>query len=716
MPSPRVALDSIGCETKSVAFDISIGNEPQHSVEPPPSFEAFYEANIEGLRLALRLVANEAAAAADATEHAVVAVAQRWKQLEHHPHPMGWAFARGVSAIESSVRESPSPHIDEATGGYVHGLGLTEALRELPVQQRAALVAAYFLGWPDELTAAGAEDPTSRVTSRRQLGLRFLERHGLEDLSAIEATLRSTFTERSVSASDVMAESTDVAVVRRRGRRRRLRNRLLVSAAVLALIGVGAGLVQVSSSLATSESRGPQLVAGPSTSPDWFGPVSDGSGGFIALNTSGAARFAWSSDGIEWFREAIWNSRAVDLRSEVTGFDRAAGRYIATIEAASAINAYVSPFVATSTDLDTWDVRALDLGEPPQVDGLRLSVEIVGLAATVDNMLVAVQIDQVADYRSFGIRPGDVCLELDEPERLVLYLCDGETIDIPRSSSQSGAIALTRYFLGEGGGEFVEVAVPEAIDPYSLVGSANSFAAVDELSGDVLWSRDGRTWQNRFTPARQNRFTLLTGSERSTSLIVLPDASRWSSVRFTGTSEPSAGSVPVDLDPAAVWIKPELASGPAGWALFVTTSRPWERTNSSRGWAVDTGDWVVTLQPGATRITALAADGSRTLDFAQAGPFVETDGAGDINLVEPETGEELVSLSQDQIEASRSGAEFASSGAAAQVFFSDDGVEWRSIWEASEDTWFGTLAVGDDEVILSGTTLTGGPITIPLSG
>lgn len=37
-----------------------------------------------------------------------------------------------------------------------------------------------------------------------------------------------------------------------------------------------------------------------------------------------------------------------------------------------------------------------------------------------------------------------------------------------------------------------------------------------------------------------------------------------------------------------------------------------------------------------------------------------------------------------------------------------------SVWSSTEGAWSGSIAVGDDELVVSGTQLTGGSIMIPL--
>jgi hypothetical protein len=229
----------------------------------------------------------------------------------------------------------------------------------------------------------------------------------------------------------------------------------------------------------------------------------------------------------------------------------------------------------------------------------------------------------------------------------------------------------------------------------------------------VITSPDGVQWRTVYNPPRPNRYGLVEASDGGQLMVVVPAADGWRSVLLNAASATS-GRLPTRLDPASVWIKPKLAHGPAGWALFVTTSRPWERTDATRGWAVDAGEWIVSQLPDSTDVTARSVDGTTSFRYAGESPDVVRSG-GDVTLLRPGTAEELVRITGMQIAQSRGGVTADEAEIKAQVFFSEDGSSWRVIWESANDTWDGTIAVGGTEIVLSGSRLTGPPITIPIT-
>ena len=134
------------------------------------------------------------------------------------------------------------------------------------------------------------------------------------------------------------------------------------------------------------------------------------------------------------------------------------------------------------------------------------------------------------------------------------------------------------------------------------------------------------------------------------------------------------------------------------------------------GWAVDTGDWIVSRLPDSDTITARSADGETALRYVVSSDFVKLAFDGGVVLLQPDRNtpdveEPLLSVSPEMIEASRS----SEGDLNARVFFSEDGQNWRSVWQSSDDSWFATLAVGDDEVLLTGAQLTGVPVSISIN-
>ena len=175
----------------------------------------------------------------------------------------------------------------------------------------------------------------------------------------------------------------------------------------------------------------------------------------------------------------------------------------------------------------------------------------------------------------------------------------------------------------------------------------------------------------------------------------------------------ASGDIALNIAPAGIWSQPDVASGPAGWALFVTTSRPWERVGEMPGWAVAGSEWIVSQLPDADTITAQSIADGTMLRLAAEGPWVRVNDNGNVELRNPGDNTTFIEVTQQQIEDARPTA-LDDASVKAQVFFSPDGVTWTSVWSSTEDAWSGSIAVGDAELVLSGTQLTGGPITIPL--
>lgn len=692
-----------------MAFDISTGAvsaepRPDLSDAAPGQFDEFHEVHGDSLMRLLLLACNDEDLADQACRAALMRAQRRWKQIGDHPDPLAWAFGVGLNEAHKTLRDRPADTINEATGGYMRGLALPEALAALPLHQRAALVSAYCAGWADEDTALGFGVERSTIATRRTRGVTFLAHHLRADTIETEAQLVALLAQQHAAMEPTVPTLNDV---RRGARRRAWRDRALIAAAVLGIIALGGALVQAAPDGAPDVEI-PETALPPNSTGDWFGPVSDGRGGFVALNVRGASRFVASSDGGEWFDEAVWNSRAADLRTEVTSFDRSGRRYVATIEAAGAITGFVPPRVALSTNLSTWNVRAIEIEEPVAVDGLRRRFRIVRTAWAGEKLLVAVEIDESLDHRALAIAPPDVCVESATAASRVAHLCDGRVIEVSREQLPNRP--RTRFFLAEDGGDFVEVSLP--INPRSIVAAGNGFSAV-LADGAISVSSDGLQWTAVGSAQQEARFLLIEGNSSGQTLQVSPAAEGWTTTIYDAGSQGVTGSLPLAIDPASIWSKPDLAAGPAGWALFVTSSRPWDRGEVVPGWAIETPKWIVSQLPDADVIWMQRIDGAVTYTFSErAGEVVESPD-GSMLIFDPVTGDLLAEISSEAVEASRT-TSLRADGIKSEVLFSADGSTWRSIWQSRDDAWFGSVAVGDDEVVLSGVHLAGRPISIPI--
>jgi len=671
-----------------MAFDISTEGRTPRSAPPPTTFDEFIDIHSDALARALQLACGDSAVADSALHAALVKTAQQWKRLGNHDNVLGWAFNAGVSSADDTLNKRAPLALNRATGGYTRGLPLDQAIAALPLQQRAALVMSNYWGWSDDHASLGIGEPVDTVATRRTRAVSFVGHHLRVESGDAAQSIRALFESH---AAGIEPKPVVAAAIRRAARRRTVRTRVGAVVAGAVLIAGGAGLVQVTSAALTPTPDGPQPIAGPSTSVDWFAPVSDGQGGFVALNVAGSSEFAETQDGVTWFEASTWNSRAVDLRTEVSGFTRSGGRYIATIEAARSIRSAVPPRIATSTDLRDWSVSTIDIVMPDDVEGLRSRARISRVQAAGGKIMAAVEIEEVVDYNALGIGRQDICVDVDFDALRAFYLCEGEIVTLSRTTDQ--VAASTVFVLSEDGGPFETVSLPAGVDPQSLESFGGRFVVVDPVRARLLISRDGRTW-TELDNIKANRFALVSGRDDGRVLVVHPNQSGWASSVLDADLQVAGVELDVDLDPASVWTKPQLSSGPAGWALLVTTSRPWERVDTTPGWAVDTGDWVVSRMPGSGIITAQDELRLTTYRFNEDSDSLQIAPDGSVTLSFPEVEEDervLVEVTGDQIERSRSngGVDEIKS----QVLFSADGVSWRTIWQSNEDTWFASVAV-----------------------
>jgi len=365
--------------------------------------------------------------------------------------------------------------------------------------------------------------------------------------------------------------------------------------------------------------------------------------------------------------------------------------------------------------------------------------------------------------------------------------------------------------------------VPAFYNPWGIVAFGDQFAMLEESSNQLYLSDDGAAWEPFFELGVENRLGLIE-SQDDELLVISPDRSGWTSNLISGDTA-ITGSLPLGLDPTTIWIKPQVAVGPAGWAVYLTTSRPWDRREDTvSGWAVHIDDWIIEQRPERSSIRLRST--STDLLYEYHGlidreglildhPSVRRSQFGGVQLFHPETGDLVVDISgqrirdawvsgqdtdlslsgvrsepgQGRVEAGgwsvegniRTGpitlvaadgerrvfddgyaftngstadgieATIASSQtdgvlsfydetggvlvefdaesvldnldpepddgedrARAMVLFSPDGVTWEQLWSTNRPTWYGSVAVGDDEILLSTAAFATGPERIPL--
>ncbi len=372
----------------------------------------------------------------------------------------------------------------------------------------------------------------------------------------------------------------------------------------------------------------------------------------------------------------------------------------------------MTPYVATSLDLDDWRVQQLGVESPQAIDGLQSRHEVLGIAAAGPRVLVSLQTTWSIDHQAFGILPNDVCVETTTVEALVFSLCDGSSLEVPRPAVNN---VRPRYFVSNSGGPFSEVEPPTGVRGHSIVGFDDGFADVDSTTGQVWVSVDAQTWRKAGSPEDENRFVVLAVGPLEDALVIEPKTSGWTTALVDIDGTTGQGELPITLDPATVWTAPEVATGPAGSAIFITTARPWERVDVTPGWAVDTGRWIVSRLPDSGLINARSADGAASHRFIESADHVTIDDAGTVLLRLPGESGEIIEVTVQQITDSRQTTS-SQRDAKAQVFFSPDGETWRLLWQSAEDSWFGSVAVGDDEVLISGASLSSRSFAVALDG
>jgi RNA polymerase sigma-70 factor (ECF subfamily) len=173
-------------------------------------FEAFYRANADKVRRALAVTLGDAHVAAEATDEAMTRALARWRRVSTHDSPAGWVYRVGLNWAISRWRRlrREAPLDDRETdrsrtgsrGERPRGPGRTgwstrsdavettveppdpvaaaagDALRELPLDQRAVVVCRVLLECSTGETAALLDIPVGTVKSRLARGLAHLRR------------------------------------------------------------------------------------------------------------------------------------------------------------------------------------------------------------------------------------------------------------------------------------------------------------------------------------------------------------------------------------------------------------------------------------------------------------------------------------------------------------------------------------------------------------
>jgi RNA polymerase sigma-70 factor (sigma-E family) len=146
------------------------------------SFDTFYRASRQRLYDCLYALTGNAAEAQDAVHEAYARAWQRWSTVEGYGDPEAWVrtVARRVAvsrwrrarfALRAYRRAGPPPDVP---GPDPDSLVLADALAQLPLPQRTALVLHHLVGLPVAEVARETGVPVGTVKARLSRGRRAL--------------------------------------------------------------------------------------------------------------------------------------------------------------------------------------------------------------------------------------------------------------------------------------------------------------------------------------------------------------------------------------------------------------------------------------------------------------------------------------------------------------------------------------------------------------
>lgn len=143
-------------------------------------FDAFYAANHASMVRGLALALGDDTVGREAADEGFTRALQRWRTVAGYRNPAGWVYRAGlnwarsrrrrqrrelpidITAAETTERGRLDPRPDRTVGA---------ALRRLPIDQRAVVVARYYLDWSEADIAAALDIPAGTVKSRASRAL-----------------------------------------------------------------------------------------------------------------------------------------------------------------------------------------------------------------------------------------------------------------------------------------------------------------------------------------------------------------------------------------------------------------------------------------------------------------------------------------------------------------------------------------------------------------
>lgn len=146
-------------------------------------FDVFCAAVHPTLARALALTLNDAELGRDAAAEGLTRAWARWSWVSTMDNPAGWVYRVGLNWARSRLRKrrrevtTAFPPDRGRTSTPIEGYddALTSALARLSPEQRAVVVARYYLDWSEAATAAALDVPPGTVKSRLSRALERLD-------------------------------------------------------------------------------------------------------------------------------------------------------------------------------------------------------------------------------------------------------------------------------------------------------------------------------------------------------------------------------------------------------------------------------------------------------------------------------------------------------------------------------------------------------------
>jgi RNA polymerase sigma-70 factor (ECF subfamily) len=152
-------------------------------VRDPDSFDDFYTATVRRLISQVHVMTGDLAEAEDSVQEAFARAWLRWGRVSRYADPEAWvrtvAFRISVSSWRKAVNRT-SAHRRGGAGADLPGLSpdyvaIVAALRQIPFEQRQAIVLHHLAGLSVEDIARQHKLPVNTVKARLARGRRALQ-------------------------------------------------------------------------------------------------------------------------------------------------------------------------------------------------------------------------------------------------------------------------------------------------------------------------------------------------------------------------------------------------------------------------------------------------------------------------------------------------------------------------------------------------------------